>query len=113
MYLTDPYQYSDYPPPYNYKPDPYGAKASSAAAHGMSAAVAGPMDYSAYGSGHSACAYPGAMGSAYLGPHPGAYSYDDLAAAARLSSYSSFNKGKNGRAKGKKIMSKIIDRKHP
>ena len=84
MYLTDPYQYSDYPPPYNYKPDPYGAKASSATAHGMSAAVAGPMDYSAYGSGHSACAYPGAMGSAYLGPHPGAYSYDDLAAAARF-----------------------------
>ena len=91
MYITDHYaypQYPEYPPPYNYKceyPKP------------------GPGEYPhPHGAGAGACAYPNGM-AGYLGAHPGAYSYDDLAAAARLSSYSSFSKGKNGRAKGEVV----------
>ena len=91
MYLGDSfnnysaYQYSGavaYPTPYGVTAADYG-KASSAEGQ--------------YQAHFTPCGYPGHPG-AYPGPFP--YSLDEIAAASRLSVYSGFNKGKNGRAKG-------------
>lgn len=85
--LTPPYQYPQmgYPPPF-----PSDLAVKAAAAHAES---------SQYGFPPASGYHPAA--AAGLGHYPGfPYNLEDLAAASRLSVYTSFGKGKNGRAKG-------------